>query len=103
MSSKHSIKWISAWMASGALVLGGATLAQAESMPKTDAPALDAESFTQIDANKDGMLTRQEAKAVGVDTKTFGAIDVDKDGKVSQKEYMEVGAPAAPTKPGSGY
>lgn len=98
MTSKHANKLISVLMTGGALALGGGALAQAESMPKTGAPAMDAASFTQIDTDKDGMLTKQEAKAAGIELKTFSAMDVDKDGKVSQQEYLEVGAPAAPAK-----
>jgi hypothetical protein len=76
-------------MTGGVLVLGGTTLAQAES----GAP-MDAGSFTKVDANKDGVISKQEAQAAGIDDKTFSALDANKDGGISQQEMMEAGAPA---------
>jgi hypothetical protein len=47
--------------------------------------AADAPSFDDVDVNKDGQLTQEEAsKVTDLD---FAAADQDKDGKLSRAEY----------------
>lgn len=91
MTSKHlnMLTTVLVLMTGGVLVLGGTTLAQAESGAR-----MDAGSFTKIDTNQDGVISKQEAQAAGIDDKTFSALDANKDGSVSQQEMMEAGAPA---------
>lgn len=50
----------------------------------------DARKFAMIDANKDGMVTPEEAKAharrEGVYTSTFGKADANKNGMITREE-----------------
>ncbi|MBI3546990.1 MAG: hypothetical protein HY081_10460 [Gammaproteobacteria bacterium] len=45
---------------------------------------VNAQSFEQLDKNKDGVLDKKEARAAGLNVKKT---DTDKDGKISRSEY----------------
>lgn len=45
--------------------------------------------FVQLDRNKDGFVTRDEAERSATALSEFNAIDRDKDGKLSRPEWMQ--------------
>ncbi len=45
-------------------------------------------AFETIDADKDGMITRQEASAFSALEVTFDSIDTNKDGSLDSKELV---------------
>ncbi len=47
-------------------------------------------SFTAIDQNKDGYITRDEAKKAGISNINFDAADKNKDGKLNLSEWTLV-------------
>jgi len=49
--------------------------------------------FTQLDINKDGYLTKEEAKRSAEVTSSFTTLDADRDGKVSANEFKTGTAP----------
>ena len=53
-------------------------------MSKTNPPP---RSFVVIDKNKDGHISREEAKQAGIPTLNFDAADKDKDGKINLSEW----------------
>ncbi|WP_334176576.1 EF-hand domain-containing protein [Pseudoxanthobacter sp.] len=46
-----------------------------------------AAAFDKIDTNKDGYISRKEAKGL-IPTEIFVVVDTNKDGRISRKEYM---------------
>lgn len=48
----------------------------------------DMSTFTKLDKNKDGSLSKSEARKDKTVSKSFEQIDTDKDGKISQAEYQ---------------
>jgi hypothetical protein len=69
--------------------------------PKAAVPAQPAKSqaalgkFESIDANKDGYITRDEAKKSDILNQRFTQLDLDRDGKLSGIELKAVDSPAA--------
>jgi hypothetical protein len=52
------------------------------------APAFAAiPAFTDVDADKDGMVTQSEAVVAGISQSLFAKLDQDKDSKLSAEEY----------------
>jgi hypothetical protein len=71
------------------------------SPPPTTAGAASS-SFKALDSNKDGFISRDEAKSSDALNKRFSQLDLDRDGKLSQTEMNAVGSPAAGgSQPGS--
>lgn len=50
-------------------------------------------SFSELDANKDGYLTAEEAVVVPGLAGQLTALDVNADGKISKEEYAKYAAP----------
>lgn len=73
------------------LTLGtaGATFAQGSTLP--DAPANNSEisaAFATADKDASGSLSREEAKSLPAVAESFAQIDVNKDGAISMAEFM---------------
>lgn len=86
--------WVSVALV-GLLVASGAASAQTSTAPAAVAPAASspfskkhhaAEVFQALDANKDGLLSRDEVKSRHHMEKNFDAIDTNKDGQLSPAE-----------------
>jgi hypothetical protein len=60
--------------------------AQTPSSTNKDAPKLPP-SFVAADQNKDGYISKDEAKKVGVSTINFDAADKNKDNKLNLSEW----------------
>ena len=60
--------------------------AQSPSSTNKDAPKLPP-SFVAADKNKDGYVSKDEAKMVGVSTINFDAADKNKDNKLNLSEW----------------
>ncbi len=51
------------------------------------APASEAESFSNVDANQNGVVERQEAQAITELAANFDAADRNQDGVLDQREF----------------
>ena len=60
--------------------------AQIPSSTNKDAPKLPP-SFLAADQNKDGYVSKEEAKKVGISTINFDAADKDRDNKLNLSEW----------------
>lgn len=73
------------------LVLGTLPMAAIAADPAPSAAAAAKEApaplFTQLDANKDGYLTKEEAKRSAEVTASFSKLDADRDGKIAANEF----------------
>jgi len=49
--------------------------------------AAEAPQFNDVDKNKDGYISQDEAKSVPEIMKLFATVDADRDGKLSPAEY----------------
>ena len=91
------------------LMLGVATLAcgaafAQEQTAETTADTSTASIFIQLDANKDGSLSSEEAQASPVVSRSFAKADANGDGSITRDEFMasfttrapETAAPAVP-------
>ncbi len=79
---RHSIM-ILALITGLTLALATGTTARAAGQ---DAPAGQEDMFTTMDANKDGVLTKEEFAAHGM-AEDFAKYDANGDGKVTQEEF----------------
>jgi hypothetical protein len=66
-------------------VIASSAHPKTSTMPKPPVP-----KFKQADANHDGKISRQEAKALGVPKKIFDRDDFDKSGDLNETEWMFV-------------
>ncbi len=96
MRTNRNSKAIQAFLLTSALGLGLISGAQAESAAKQPMSGMDASSFTKMDANQDGVISKAEADTAGVPVKLFSSMDLNHDGKISVEEYVKVAAPKAP-------
>ena len=62
------------------------SVAQTPSSTNKDAPKLPP-SFLAADQNKDGYVSKEEAKKVGISTINFDAADKDRDNKLNLSEW----------------
>jgi hypothetical protein len=95
MRKSRNSKTIQAFLLTSALGLGLISGAQAESTNKQPMSGMDASSFTKMDTNQDGVVSKAEADAAGVPVKSFSDMDLNHDGKISVEEYVKLAAPAA--------
>lgn len=82
----------------GIAFAGAVSAADPLSSPSAAAPdsapgSSAAQSFEQLDKNKDGVVAKDEARQDPSINKRFKELDADKDGKLSRAEY-EAGASA---------
>ncbi len=73
-----------------ALAFVSTTSFAADPAPATPAPGTLPERMKSADANGDGLLDKEEAKAFPRLAKRFDQIDTDKDGKLSPAELEAV-------------
>lgn len=82
------------WLAAAALSSGIAVLsaphakAEPEPLVKEKPPQLSEADFARINANHDGVITRDEWKLAGLDPAFFTKVDVNFDGKVTLQECL---------------
>ena len=50
-------------------------------------PSTVAELWAALDANKDGVISQEEAKSSDELTKQWSSLDLDQDGNLSEKEF----------------
>ena len=62
---------------------------------KAGAPRSASAAFKELDANKDGYISREEAKKLNAVSKRFTELDLNRDGKLSQTELDAGSSPAA--------
>ena len=80
-------------VAAAALLAGGIQVAQAQDTPGDNSQQFQCEKpWTQIDADNNGMINKEEAGKV-VDAH-FKAIDTNGDGKINEAEYVNCLSPA---------
>ena len=96
MRINRNSKAIQAFLLTSALGLGLISAAQAESTAKQPMSGIDASSFTKMDVNQDGVVSKAEADTAGVPVQSFSSMDLNHDGKISVEEYVKLAAPAAP-------
>ncbi len=46
--------------------------------------------FEELDKNRDGFITPDEAKQAGISSEQFASLDTNKDGKLSPQEFVAV-------------
>ncbi len=63
------------------------TIAQTPANTDANKSATSPRSFIVIDKNKDGHISRDEAKQAGISNLNFDAADKDKDGKINLSEW----------------
>jgi Ca2+-binding EF-hand superfamily protein len=71
------------------LLAAGLTLALGQAAPAATPAAGQDDMFTTMDANKDGVLTKEEFAAHGMGD-DFAKYDANGDGKVTRSEYDAV-------------
>jgi hypothetical protein len=71
------------------------------SAPADTADAKSVPSFKQLDKNKDGFVSRDEAQKSSSLSARFDELDLDRDGKLSQSELDAAKRPAAGRSSGS--
>jgi Ca2+-binding EF-hand superfamily protein len=62
-------------------------MAQTTTSSDVSKPNQASVSFAVIDKNKDGHISREEAKLAGISTLNFDAADKDKDGRINLSEW----------------
>jgi K+-transporting ATPase c subunit len=83
---------------SAASLVGSVALAQAQTKPYSDTkpeatkPSMDSSSsagpnLAQMDKNNDGVVDKQEAKALAAVSSNFDKADTNKDGKLDSAEF----------------
>jgi Ca2+-binding EF-hand superfamily protein len=63
------------------------TIAQTPTTTDAGKASAPSRSFVVIDKNKDGHISREEAKQAGISSLNFDAADKDKDGKINLSEW----------------
>jgi Ca2+-binding EF-hand superfamily protein len=89
-------------MLSFAALACGAAYAQDQAAPAAPTAATDdpvSSIFQQLDTNKDGKISSEEAQASSVVSRSFAKADADGDGGISHDEFMSAFTASAPTTP----
>jgi hypothetical protein len=83
-----------------AVLTAGAAFAQQTPPPASSAPSADTSSmdYSKLDANGDGVISKDEAKGDANLSAQFSTLDTDHDGKLSAAELAK-----AKSKGSSGY
>jgi Ca2+-binding EF-hand superfamily protein len=68
-------------------LLPSLTMAQSSAPPDMSKANPPPRSFVVIDKNKDGHISREEAKQAGIPVLNFDAADKDKDGRINLSEW----------------
>ncbi len=86
-------------------MLAVATLACSAAFAQDQAPTAatsdpsTASIFSQLDTNKDGRISSEEAQASAVVTRAFAQADADHDGALNREEFMSSFTTRAPATP----
>jgi len=75
-----------------ALMIGLTGSAGAASVPETDAKPLPNREFNSLDANRDGFLSKEEAKKLRGFEKAFMEADDNRDGRLDADEFTKAQA-----------
>jgi Ca2+-binding EF-hand superfamily protein len=79
-------------MLSVVALASGAAFAQDQAAPTAQDQATTDDTissiFTQLDTNKDGAISNEEAQASSVVTRSFAKADANGDGAISKDEFM---------------
>jgi Ca2+-binding EF-hand superfamily protein len=87
------------------LMLSVATLACGAAFAQEQAPAQPTQDdtvssiFTQLDTNKDGRISSEEAQASSVVARSFAKADANGDGAITRDEFMASFTSRAPATP----
>ena len=74
-----------------ALLAAGAAFAQTPTAPASSTTGAQSTDYSKLDANGDGMISKEEAKADPALAAQFGELDADKNGTLSSSELAKAG------------
>lgn len=77
------------WLSVIALLLASAAFSAEESFPEEQEWGTRQPTFSELDTNQDGFITRDEAEQWGELKENFDKIDKNDDGKIDRAEFRD--------------